>query len=780
MPRLLEASPFLSRNDLAYDPDGKILYVNGEPISGPLSAVGTSAPFGNAGLRVIKGEEEGPFYGFCGIANFASGKWVLIYRKGTKHGIEDNAELRAVDSYDKGKTWTNDRLLYQNALSDARPDAPKIMANNRCGFFVNRQDEGATHFSPLFFKSDDEGVTFTYATITTSSGYTFQAAGGIIAFPASKGGHDTLGFISYGYLSATGLDAFTTVNNGDTWSTVLEVAQPDGVNILAISENYGVRIGTQDKWLHFCRSTRVSDGGWNDNLMVYATSNPLNWGTPIDAGIGQLGNPPAALYDPETNKIHYFLIPRTGTRQIPGYPADAILMATADADALYNAGGDFASLGINYEVLARVPSWPTGYMAPFLDDGKFYATFTAGESGVSETLAVASMIVLIGDFVASGAEASVYNRLMTRRMYEVRNLDIESDSNEVADYSLTINNKSRSAYASFGAYGAYFSAGYKFDGLPITLDAEDNVTTTYPLIISNNSETASASFGAYGCSFPNGYVLAVTAGQVARIKAGDNLTTTKPLSVSNSADSASASFGGYGCSFTNGYYLDAAAGTAVVVNEAGADADFRIESDTEPNALFVDGANGNIGIGIGVPLETIHVQKTSTAVYDLSDINNNIGTGDGAMLRLHNTDDTVGSFAGVLFQNRSSLTALGGVVLYSLGANSSDQLYFAEAGSHKWYGGADAATLRMTLDTSGDLTLTGNLALSAKNISTDTTTGTKIGTGPTEKLGKWGATPVVQPSAIPDAVGGATVDTECRAALNALLAALRLTGDIAT
>ena len=42
-------------------------------------------------------------------------------------------------------------------------------------------------------------------------------------------------------------------------------------------------------------------------------------------------------------------------------------------------------------------------------------------------------------------------------------------------------------------------------------------------------------------------------------------------------------------------------GTAseLVINEAGADVDFRVESDTNANALFVDGATGNVGIGTG-------------------------------------------------------------------------------------------------------------------------------------------------------------------------------------
>jgi hypothetical protein len=36
----------------------------------------------------------------------------------------------------------------------------------------------------------------------------------------------------------------------------------------------------------------------------------------------------------------------------------------------------------------------------------------------------------------------------------------------------------------------------------------------------------------------------------------------------------------------------------VVVNEDGADVDFRIESDTNTHALFVDGATGNVGLGV--------------------------------------------------------------------------------------------------------------------------------------------------------------------------------------
>lgn len=49
-----------------------------------------------------------------------------------------------------------------------------------------------------------------------------------------------------------------------------------------------------------------------------------------------------------------------------------------------------------------------------------------------------------------------------------------------------------------------------------------------------------------------------------------------------------------------------------------------------------------------------------------------------------------------------------------------------------------------------------------------------------DTIGLFGVTPVAQSAAIPDASGGANVDTESRAAINTLLAYLRSRGDIAT
>jgi hypothetical protein len=64
----------------------------------------------------------------------------------------------------------------------------------------------------------------------------------------------------------------------------------------------------------------------------------------------------------------------------------------------------------------------------------------------------------------------------------------------------------------------------------------------------------------------------------------------------------------------------------------------------------------------------------------------------------------------------------------------------------------------------------------AGNITVGTTTGTKIGTATTQKLGFFDNTPVVQPTAVADATDAASVITQ----LNALLSRMRDLGLIAT
>jgi len=52
-------------------------------------------------------------------------------------------------------------------------------------------------------------------------------------------------------------------------------------------------------------------------------------------------------------------------------------------------------------------------------------------------------------------------------------------------------------------------------------------------------------------------------------------------------------------------------GAAMVFNEAGADLDFRIEGDSDPNLFFIDASTGRIGFGTSTPAELIHFYQAS-------------------------------------------------------------------------------------------------------------------------------------------------------------------------
>lgn len=56
-------------------------------------------------------------------------------------------------------------------------------------------------------------------------------------------------------------------------------------------------------------------------------------------------------------------------------------------------------------------------------------------------------------------------------------------------------------------------------------------------------------------------------------------------------------------------------------------------------------------------------------------------------------------------------------------------------------------TLKMSIDKDGQLVPVGGILLSGTNLVTDTTTGAKLATSSAQKLGAWGAPPVVRPSA---------------------------------
>ena len=84
------------------------------------------------------------------------------------------------------------------------------------------------------------------------------------------------------------------------------------------------------------------------------------------------------------------------------------------------------------------------------------------------------------------------------------------------------------------------------------------------------------------------------------------------------------------------------------------------------------------------------------------------------------------------------------------------------------------------LVTATDIALGNDLTIAdAGNVIVNATTGTKIGTATTQKLGFYNATPVVQPTAVTAPVDGAVIDAEARTAINAIITKLETLGLLA-
>ena len=145
-----------------------------------------------------------------------------------------------------------------------------------------------------------------------------------------------------------------------------------------------------------------------------------------------------------------------------------------------------------------------------------------------------------------------------------------------------------------------------------------------------------------------------------------------------------------------------------VFNEGGADVDFRVESDTVTHALFVDGANGNVGISESAPLDKLHVYEVSNSAT-------------ATQLLLQNEGGNNHS-AGIAFQVSSSgeTTAFApkaGIVFERTAANGGGRLkFFNDAANDA--SGFSAGDERMRIHNNGVVSATGGVALGVGTANT--------------------------------------------------------------
>lgn len=114
---------------------------------------------------------------------------------------------------------------------------------------------------------------------------------------------------------------------------------------------------------------------------------------------------------------------------------------------------------------------------------------------------------------------------------------------------------------------------------------------------------------------------------------------------------------------------------AVTINEAGADADIRIESDGDANNLFSDGGANRIGIGTGTPSAKAHILATTEQLRIGYDAGNYFSTTVGSGGEV--TFDAVGEGASFAFSGK---TIEGYTAKYNLQTGTSYTLVAADAG----------------------------------------------------------------------------------------------------
>jgi hypothetical protein len=186
--------------------------------------------------------------------------------------------------------------------------------------------------------------------------------------------------------------------------------------------------------------------------------------------------------------------------------------------------------------------------------------------------------------------------------------------------------------------------------------------------------------------------------------------------------------------------------------------------------------NGRLGVGTS-PEEMLHVKGIDQRATFLIENTYTSGASSGAGLVMRNND-------GAALASGDRL----GYMLWAGydGAANRNSVGFTAWAESAWSSGTFPSYLAVEATTSGTreevlrFNGAGMIMADAKNITLNATTGTKIGTATNQKLGFYNATPIVQGASVADAIGGAIVDAEARAAINALISRIEALGLIAT
>lgn len=214
---------------------------------------------------------------------------------------------------------------------------------------------------------------------------------------------------------------------------------------------------------------------------------------------------------------------------------------------------------------------------------------------------------------------------------------------------------------------------------------------------------------------------------------------------------------------------------SIIYPTADSTAAINITNAAGANIMSFDTTNSRVSIGVTTPTAKLHLKAGTTAASTapLKFTSGSLMTAAEAGAEEFLSDKFYGTITTGAARKEFTLNDA---------ALTSGRVPFATTNGRL----TDDADMTFSTDTLtvtkiAATTFTGNVTIGdGINIVANTTTGTKIGTGTTQKLGFYNATPIVQGASVADASGGAVIDAEARAAINALISRIEALGLIAT
>lgn len=284
----------------------------------------------------------------------ATGRLHRVYAMMPSHLASAGGVLYYEYSNDLGASWEGRRSIFSHNDYGISAIAGGIMGGGQFGLFIRVYDSAATTARHFLLASTDAGATWTRSALTITP-TNFFPYGQLHRYPAAAGGHDSNGWIVYGYNPGAGeAHAVYTTDNGATWSSSLlhDFSSTDGVEVTV------ARVGSEAKWVFYLR---------HGNDPFYHTATSVNMTTLNGFQVsnvendGSVGQPPELVYS--GGRFYLYVPYRPGWSDEPRL-SGSLVYYEQEAASLYAAGGIFASPAPN---IANVPTGRNVGMLFFTD-----------------------------------------------------------------------------------------------------------------------------------------------------------------------------------------------------------------------------------------------------------------------------------------------------------------------------------------------------------------------------------------------------------------------------